>query len=81
MAKHVTIGLRMDNEFIALLKANVELARLRDKDQLTPSQQLALLVLAEARGAHEEQVHQCILPEWRPHIEAVSEIRKVESNV
>lgn len=78
MTKHVTIGIRMDTEFVSLLKTNVELSRLHEKDELQPINQLALLVLAEARGAHEEQVHASILHTWRPHIEVVSEIRKVE---
>ena len=80
MTKHVTIGIRMDSEFVSLLRASVELSGLRHKDELTPIQQLALLALAEARGAHEEEVHILILPTWRPHIETVSELRKVEES-
>jgi hypothetical protein len=70
----------MDTEFISLLWADVELSNLRLKDELTPSQQLALLVLYEARGGTEVQVHDSILHSWRPHIEAVSEMRKVEES-
>ena len=77
MRKQVTIGIRMDTEFISLLRASVELGRLREKDEMTPIDQLALLAYAEARGAFEEEVHSMILPTWRPHIEAVSELRKV----
>ena len=54
--------------------------QLRDKDELAPGDQLALLVLTESRGATEEQVHASILHAWRPHIEAVSDLRKVEES-
>lgn len=76
--KQVTVALKMDSEFIKLLNANVALSRLRDKDELQPIDQLALTVLAEARGGLEEQVHATILHAWRPHFEVVSELRKVE---
>lgn len=77
MDKIVTIGLKMDSTFIRLLSANVQLSQLRNKDEMDPRDQLAVLVLTEARGALEAEVHLSILPSWRPHIEAVSEIRKV----
>ena len=76
--KHVTIGIKMDSSFIRMLNANIELGRVRERDELDVLHQLGLLVLMEARGATEEQVHASILPAWRPHIEAVSELRKVE---
>lgn len=75
--KRVTVAVNMDLEFVRLLKANVELRGLREKDELTATDQLALTVLAEARGAYPEQVHATILPTWRPHFEAVGELRKV----
>lgn len=78
--KRVTVGVKMDEEFVALLNANVQLSDLRNKDELSPMQQLALLVLMEARGATEEDVHAGILHAWRPHIEAVSDIRKFEAD-
>ena len=78
MAKRVTVAIKMDSTFIRLLNANVELSQLRDKDEMTPAQQLALLVLLEARGATENEVHAAILQAWRPNIEAVSEMRSVE---
>jgi len=77
MAKRVMVAIQMDNEFLRLLKANVELRGLRDKDELTATDQLALTVLAEARGGFTEQVHATILPIWRPHFEVVDELRKV----
>ena len=76
--KYVTVAVRMDNEFFGLLKACVALSGLRDKDELTPIQQLGLSILAEACGGYEAEVHQTILPCWRPHFEVVSELRKVE---
>ena len=78
MRKQVTIGIRMDSEFLALLRANVELSKLGDKDELQPIDQLALICLLEARGAAEDQVHAAIIPAWRANIEAVHELRKVE---
>lgn len=76
--KRVTVAVTMDESFIRLLNANVELSQLRNKDELTPGDQLALTILAEARGGFEDQVHATILPAWRPHFEVVSEMRKVE---
>jgi hypothetical protein len=78
--KRVTIGITMDNEFIRLLRASVTLNRLRDKDELTPIDQLALLALGEAMGGLEEQVHAAILHVWRPHIQAASEVRRVQES-
>lgn len=75
--KLVTVAVQMDSTFIRLLNANVELSQLRDKDELTPTQQLALTVLSEARGALEAQVHATILHAWRPHFEVISHLRKV----
>ncbi len=78
MDKRVTVAVELDLHFVSLLRANVELSRLRDKDELTPTDQLALTVLAEARGGHEAEVHATILHAWRPHFAVVSELRKVE---
>lgn len=77
MKKTVTVAVRMDNEFLSLLKTAVELGQLKDLDQLTPIQQLALTIYKEARGATEAVVHGSILHCWRPHFEVVSELRKV----
>jgi hypothetical protein len=65
-------------EFVKLLNFSAGLGKLRDKDELTPIEQLALTVLAEARGGLEAEVHATILPAWRPHIEVVSHLRIVE---
>jgi hypothetical protein len=79
MSKRVRIAIEMDEHFIRMLKANVELSGGMDGPdrQHTPSDALKRLVLAEARGATEAQVHSFIRPEWRPHIEAVSHLREV----
>jgi hypothetical protein len=75
--KRVTIGIEMDSTFVRLLQANVSLSGLREKDELDPVHQLALLVLAEARGGLEAEVWATVLPAWRPHLDVVSELRKV----
>ena len=78
--KLVTVGLRVDSEFVKLLNLNVGLKGgspldLGDRDVAGV---LAGVFLLEARGATEEQVHMAIPPQWRPHIEAVSAMRIVE---
>lgn len=76
--KTVTIGIKMDSTFVRLLNTSVELAHLKEKDELTPIQQIALIALLEARGATEIQTHAAILQAWRPHVEAISALRYVE---
>ncbi len=77
--KIVTIGIKMDSYFVGLLRSSVGLKGLPDIDrQLTPIEVLAVVALAEARGAIPEQVHALTPPEWRPHIEAITEARGVE---
>ena len=82
-SKRVTVAITLDAQFVRLLSANVELQMPgcisgNYHKQMTPSQVLALVVLLEARGAPEEQVHAATPPEWRPNIEAVHALRKVE---
>lgn len=76
--KQVTVAIKMDSHFVRLLMANVQLSHLADKDELTPAEQLALTIMLEARGAAPEQVHSSILQQWRPHLEVVEELRKVD---
>ncbi|MBW7934494.1 MAG: hypothetical protein H3C62_13000, partial [Gemmatimonadaceae bacterium] len=45
--------------------------------QLEPRAVLAVVALAEARGAPAEQVNALTPPEWRPHIDVVSAERRV----
>ena len=80
MSKRVRLTLEVDTHFIKLLQANVQLSGLLNEDrhgQLTPMQVLGVLVLGEARGATEEQIHARTPCEWRPHIEAIHSERKV----
>lgn len=75
MSKKVRIALELDERFVRLLKANVGLSN--PDRRHTPSDALAVVVLAEARGALEDQVHILTPIEWRPHIRAVHELREV----
>ena len=88
MSKRVRITLEMDTEFIHMLDVACGLGKLglynkcaEDSGESlaahAPVGALAGLVLAEARGATEDQVHAAIPLEWRAHIWAVSEERKV----
>jgi hypothetical protein len=81
--KRVTVAVKMDSHFVALLSAHVQLAYpgalTGDRDRrLTPGGVLAVAILAEARGALPEQVHMAIPPEWRPHFEVLHDARRVE---
>lgn len=78
--KRVRLALSVDEHFIRLLNGQVGLSGGFDGPdrQMTPGEQLARVVLLEARGAPEAQVHRYIRPEWRPHIEAVGDLREVE---
>ncbi len=78
MTKRIKITLDMDANFVRLLNVNVELSGglMAEKD-LSVVDQLARVVLAEARGALEGQVHACIQPKWRAHIETEGDERRV----
>lgn len=76
--KKVTLSIKLDSTFVNLLNVSVQLGQLRKKDQLTAIEQLALVVLGEARGALPEQIHATILSEWRPNIEVLHDARVVE---
>ena len=79
MKKRVKLTLEVDSQFVKLLQANVQLSGLLGEDQprMAPMQVLAVVVLGEARGATEEQIHAMTPIEWRPHIEAIHSERKV----
>lgn len=79
MKKRVKLTLEVDSEFVKLLNANCQLSGLLSDDapRMTPMQVLAVVVLGEARGATEEQIHARTPIEWRPHIEAIHSERKV----
>lgn len=77
--KRVRIYLELDEHFVRLLNAQVMLKGLGpDLDrQHSPMEVLAVVVLAEARGALPEQVNFLTPPEWRPHLEAIHDLREV----
>lgn len=82
--KRVRVTLELDSQFIRLLNANVNLsgammAQLKGDPsrQLSPKEVLAILILGEARGATEEQLHMATPHEWRPNIELIHKERRV----
>lgn len=75
--KVVEITLRLDSSFIRLLNANIGFSGGMMPDAQDVRGVLARTVLAEARGAHPEQVSAIIPPEWRANIDVVSDRRKV----
>ena len=76
--KRVRVTIELSQSFLRLLNANVSLNGGIVSDRpLTAHAVLTRVVLAEARGATEEQVHLIIPPEWRPDIEAVHAERRV----
>lgn len=77
--KKVRFTLEVDEHFIRLLQASVQLKELLKDEpkRMDPTDVLAVLVLGEARGATEEQIHARTPLEWRPHIEVVCSERKV----
>ena len=74
MSRQVVIGLKLDVEFIRLLKLNVGMHGNNEPDV---SAVLAKVVLMEARGAFPEQVHAAIPINWRDLIEVVESAREV----
>ena len=82
--KHVTISIRMDSEFIKHLNLAMSLKHPKwfegdyRRGKITAIDCIAVIALAEARGAHPAQVHSVIPHEWRPNIEAIHDDRKVE---
>lgn len=77
MAKKVRVGIEIDESFIRLLRANVELSDLKNKAELTPMQQLAIVVLYEARGGILKQVRDQIRREWEGSIDVHEDTRMV----
>lgn len=81
--KRVQVTIEISEHFLRLLKAQVGLnnwsnmAEPYPRGGHTPAAALAVVVLAEARGAFPEQVHALTPMEWRPDIEAISAQRKV----
>ena len=69
--KRVRVTLELTERFVKLLYASCQLANIlpkmdgTERAQLTPIELIAMLVLAEARGAPEEQIASMIPLEWR----------------
>lgn len=80
MPKTVTFGIKVDKQFVNLLHAQVMLSGMKEKDELTPGDQLALIAYMEMRGALEEEIHAVTLHTWRNNITIVPELRKVEED-
>ncbi len=81
MSKRVTITLELSESFIRLLQAKCQLSEWtrweENGRQIDTGAVLCLVVLGEARGATEEQIWAKTPMEWRPHIAAIHEERKV----
>lgn len=81
--KKVKVVLEVDDTFVRLLQANVQLSGWlgepppNRRGQLTASAVLAVLVLGEARGATEEQIDEKMPDEWRGHIQVLHAERAV----
>lgn len=87
MNRGVRITLELDQTMVRLLNANLQLSGktkwLTGADhppQLDAAGVVALVALAEARGATEEVVHAATPIQWRPHIQAIHEERRVLTN-
>jgi len=74
--KKVRITVELDNDFIKMLRHNIQLGQTREGNMTAP-EQLAVAVCAEAMGGYEEVVDAEIYPEWRPHLAIIHEERKV----
>jgi hypothetical protein len=78
--KRVKVAIWVDEHFVRLLQASVQLKGLLKEDpkQMDPVSLLSLLVLGEARGATEAQIWEKTPIEWRPHVEIAHGDREVE---
>jgi hypothetical protein len=78
--KRVQIVIEMDEHFVRLLNAQLTLKKIgpNSDKQLSPMEVLAVVALAEARGAYPEEIHAMTPIEWRPHIEAITKSRLVK---
>lgn len=78
--REVTLKLRVDTKFLSRLNANVRLSGLRNKaldDHIQPIDQVALAVWAEACGAPEDQIMECIADQNRANFGIVMDGREV----
>lgn len=84
MNRGVRITLELDQSMVRLPNANLQLSgKIRwltgadNPPPLDAAGVVALVALAEARGATEEVIHAATPLEWRPHIRAIHEERRV----
>lgn len=78
--KRVRITIEVDEHFVRLLRANLTLKNrlnIDEQPKMTATDVLGIVVMGEARGALEEQIHAMTPQEWRPHIEAIHSMREV----
>lgn len=82
--KTVEITLRLDSEFINLLRVNATLggwAAGNHDDSFSlkkdPLHVIGFLILSEARGQQSERIYLGIPPEWRRHLDVVADKRRV----
>jgi hypothetical protein len=79
--KKVQLTIQLNNSFLKLLRAQCTLEGLGNLKETskkhTAMDVLSLIVLLEAMGATEEQIHAETPPEWRNDIEAIHEKRLV----
>lgn len=81
MGKKVRVTIEVDEQFVRLLKANVQLSGLGNLRELAKQHQpmavLGVVVLLEAMGQTPENIHAETPIEWRNNIEAISSERRV----
>lgn len=79
--KRVRVAIEVDESFVRLLQASVQLRGLLRDDgpdrALDPLEVLGVVLLGEMRGATEVQIHARTPPEWRPNIEVLHAERRV----
>lgn len=78
--KTVRLTLELSEDFIKLLKANLELSEAKNKVEnnlAEPCTMLGLMVCAEARGGLPEHINSLLPPERRHEIKFIHENREV----
>lgn len=87
-SKKVRLTVEVDQQFIRLLRANIEMTKnvrgwlLNNEEagDITPSQVLGLLVYMEARGGTEAQIGASTPFMWRSNIDVIHTERRVYEN-
>jgi len=86
-SKRVRVTLEIDQQFIKLLRANIEMTKAvrgwlfndEDAGDITPSQVLGLLVYMEGRGGTEAQISASTPFMWRSNVDVIHSERRVYS--